>query len=118
VNRVVLVAALLALACPQKRWFVEAQVPPAGKDTKLERVVTVTASRSVALDIGHDGDWHNADPIAPATWPGTAQYRVPAGIQLGRVRIEKACSGGCSECIPPRDGSEYIRIDRVESSGQ
>ncbi len=117
-KRLLLVAALSTLACPQKRWFVEAQVPPEGKDTKLERSVTVTASREVALDIGHDGDWHEAEPIAPATWPGTAQYRVPAGIQLGRVRIEKACSAGCSECIPPRDGSEYIRIDRVETRGQ
>ena len=112
-----LVAALSTLACPQKRWFVEAQVPQNGKDTAFERTVTVTASRAVELDIGHDGDWHNAEPIAPATWPGTARYRVPKGIQLGRVQITKDCAGGCSECIPPHDGSEYIRIERVDMVG-
>lgn len=114
-KRLVLLAALSTLACPQKRWFVEAQVAPGAKDTSVERVVTVTASRAVQLDIGHDGDWHEAQPIAPATWPGTAQYVVPKGIQLGRVRIEKDCGAGCSECIPPRDGSEYIRVDRFET---
>ncbi|MBL9013610.1 MAG: hypothetical protein JNL83_05520 [Myxococcales bacterium] len=113
-NRVVLVAALLCLACPQKRWYVEAQVPANGKDTKVERTITVTASREPQVDIGHDGDWRPAEPIAPATWPGTAQYRVPAGTQLGRVRITDDCAGGCRECIPPRDGSEYIRVERVD----
>lgn len=113
-KRLVLVAALCTLGCPQKRWFVEAQVPPDGKNTAQTRIVTVTASREVTLDIGHDGDWHPAQPIAPATWPGTASYVVPKDLQLGWVRIQKDCSGGCSECVPPRDGSEYIRIDRIE----
>ena len=117
-KRLVLVAALSTLGCPQKRWFVEAQVPPDGKDTGFERIVTVTASREVELDIGHDGDWHNATPMTPVTWPGTATYVVPSGIQLGWVKITNNCSGGCSECIPPRDGSEYIRIDRVEKRGR
>ena len=114
-KRLVLVAALVGLGCPEKRWYVDAQVPPNGKDTNLERVVTVTASREVELDIGHDGDWHRAEPQQPVTWPGTASYVVPKGLQLGRVQITNVCSGGCSECIPPHDGSEYIRVDRVES---
>ena len=113
-KRVVLVAALSTLACPQKRWYVEAQVPPTGKDTKVERTITVAASREAQVDIGHDGNWRPAEPIAPATWPGIAQYRVPAGTQLGRVQITNDCGGGCSECIPPRDGSEYIRVERVD----
>ena len=113
-KRVVLLAALTALACPQKRWYVETQVPPAGKDTAFERIVTVSASREVQLDIGDDGNWRPAPPVAPVTWPGTATYVVPKGVKLGRVQITKVCAGGCSECIPPRDGSEYIRIDRVE----
>ena len=113
-KRVVLLAALTTLACPQKRWYVEAQVPPAGKDQGFERIVTVSASREVQLDIGDDRNWRPAAPAGPVTWPGTAMYVVPKGVKLGRVQITNDCGGGCSECVPPRDGSEYIRIDRVE----
>jgi hypothetical protein len=114
VKRIVLVAALTTLACPQKRWYVEAQVPPAGKDQAFERVVHVTATREAQVDIGDDGNWRPASPVTPVTWPGTGTYVVPKGVKLGRVQITYNCGAGCSECVPPRDGSEYIRIDRIE----
>jgi hypothetical protein len=113
---VVLLALAAVAACPQKAWFLDAQAPQPAKDTTRARVIVVTASREPSIEIGKPGGggWLRGEPMAPATWPGTARYLVPFDSQLGRVSISVSCGAGCMECIPPRDGTEYVRIDGVE----
>ena len=112
-----IVAVAASSACPQKRWFIEAQgVPPLAKDTTVGRTIVVTASREPEIEVGRQGGggWLQSTPVQPTTWPGTGRYVIPRDAQLGRVAISKSCGAGCNECIPPHDGSEYIRIDAVE----
>jgi len=111
----VLLALVAVAACPQKAWFLDAQAPPNAKDTTRVRIVTISASREPDVDIGKPGGggWLHGQPMEPTTWPGTGRYFVPFDSQLGRISISKSCGAGCMECIPPRDGTEYVRLDAV-----
>jgi hypothetical protein len=114
----VILGAAIGLACPTKKWFIDPpQVPPVAKDANIRRIITVTASREpeVMVERKGGGGWEPATPMEPITWPGSGRYLVDAHQQLGRVAITQSCGGGCNECIPPRDGSEYIRIDRADT---
>jgi hypothetical protein len=119
-RRIALFALVIAgvAACPEKRWFIEPPVmPPVAKDSNIRRVITVTASREPEVHVERKGGggWELATPMDPVAWPGAGRYLINAHQQLGRVAITQRCSGGCNECIPPRDGSEYIRIERAET---
>ena len=111
--------AAMSLACPTKKWIIEpSQVPPVAKDSNIRRVITVSASREpeVMVERKGGGGWVPATPMEPMTWPGSGRYLIEAHQQLGRVSISQSCGSGCNECIQPRDGREFIRIDRADTA--
>ncbi|MBA3464285.1 MAG: hypothetical protein H0T46_30310 [Deltaproteobacteria bacterium] len=118
VRAAVILGAATLVGCPTKKWVIEpAQVPPVAKDSNIRRVITVSASREpqVMVERKGGGGWEPATPMEPLTWPGSGRYQIDAHQQLGRVSISQSCGSGCIECIPPRDGREFIRIDRADT---